>query len=712
MVLLIDVPSVMYVGVEGTIVVKVSDGFDWVLSVDSTEVDSGTGTGENQDATFTPTAEMEGRSVEVLLTGTGETDEDDTRIIAIYDSAWINVPAYMYIGKDNTVQLRATAGAQWLIYLNDKYATWGIGTGATQSVTLVPTFDYEGLNQDADLRVLSLEDTENTSIVDGYILEPVSILYVGIEGNVPVRVTEDLIWSMYVNGVTAAYTQSGLGADQDCIFTPSTGMEGKDVTISLHYAGTTFDLLATVVDARIETVPDALYVGLETDITIYVTDGYGWSLTVAGIEVGTGDGTGANQAVTFTPTAEMLGEHIEVLLTAGEKTDVEYIDAFNVYDDLELLGNDSASRAETTDEDFGINYVMHDGYNRKMIVWVVCKATGITSAIDYVNCHATEMTLAHHYAGAWINNSTLAWHIYCYYCDEPAVGETVLIQAVPSRELRNIGIFVEEWGNAKQGALELLADMYDDAGYNGVSVVTELEGSALLSCIIEKDYLATTPVADSGQTVLDHINLTGLEDSLPPPVEILDNGELPSNPPLGSKDCHVRIRSVPAIMFSEMEHTIGVQVRDGYEYDVWLGSTQIAQGTGNGSLQYYPITPGEGDIGAANVHCIAHFVDWAGNQQELNTIAVDIMHVADGYETLCAAHSYEQLTTGGNYYSNWEHDNKSAQVVSYINPHCNVEASLIDVPSYLQYRYGNRYPCRYHSLCSSWLRLGTVYRWL
>jgi len=471
MVLLIDVPSVMYVGVEGTIVVKVSDGFDWVLSVDSTEVDSGTGTGENQDATFTPTAEMEGRSVEVLLTGTGETDEDDTRIIAVYDSAWIDVPAYLYIGEENTVQLRATAGAQWIIYLNDKYATWGIGTGATQSVTLVPTFDYEGLNQDADLRVLSLEDTENTSVVDGYILAPAPVLYVGIEGNLPVRVTKDLIWSMYINGVTAAYTQSGLGADQDCIFIPTAGMEGNTVTASIHWANHIFDLEVTVVDAQIISVPNAVPVDDYGDIYIWVTDGYGWILEVNGIQVADGIGTGENQKVTVGFTQAMAGQHIPVLLTAGEKTDLEYIDdVIGIYNNATIVYHDSWSRLSSTANPFYFDYTCHDGYDRMLIVYMFAdEKWGGTCTYGEATLTATD-ALIHPNAKCW----------YLLDADFPTAGEHILT-VTPNGQNDMLTVHVIELAYVDQSAPAASRDILSDDEWSHLTVNTTVDNSLIIS---------------------------------------------------------------------------------------------------------------------------------------------------------------------------------------------------------------------------------------
>lgn len=61
------VPATMIVGVETTIVVLVSDGSSWTLTVDGEEWGSGTGTGAAQNATATPTSAMVGASVAVVL---------------------------------------------------------------------------------------------------------------------------------------------------------------------------------------------------------------------------------------------------------------------------------------------------------------------------------------------------------------------------------------------------------------------------------------------------------------------------------------------------------------------------------------------------------------------------------------------------------------------------------------------------------------------
>lgn len=70
-------PEEIIVGLETSIVVRVSDGFDWTLTINGESVGTGTGINANQTVTFTPTSAMKGVGVPVVL-ASGSAEDTDT----------------------------------------------------------------------------------------------------------------------------------------------------------------------------------------------------------------------------------------------------------------------------------------------------------------------------------------------------------------------------------------------------------------------------------------------------------------------------------------------------------------------------------------------------------------------------------------------------------------------------------------------------------
>lgn len=117
--ILVTVPVTLYVGLVQAIVVNVSPGTPWTLTVDGESAASGTGTGTSQNAMVTVTAAMVGIGVAVVLSTPRSTASDTVDVINI-DTLLAGKSRAWY--DDST----ALAAGQW----NDKSGN------ARHSVTL------------------------------------------------------------------------------------------------------------------------------------------------------------------------------------------------------------------------------------------------------------------------------------------------------------------------------------------------------------------------------------------------------------------------------------------------------------------------------------------------------------------------------------------------------------------------------------------------
>jgi hypothetical protein len=241
-------PEDLYYGsASNTVVVDVTDGYGWSLTVDGEAAATGTGTGANQNATFAPTAAMVGEDVTLLLTA-GESTHEDT--ITVHRSQIVSAPK-MYVGYESNLTVNCTDYTTFIPYINSEAATTEkTGTGSNQNVAITPTADMEGVGVAVELKHGAIVGGHTTATVVGVELITVpDPIYPDVECTFVVNVTDDESFTLKINNVTAA-TGTGTGANQDVTFNPTSSMIGEDVEVLLSsgYAedGYTTNCLADV----------------------------------------------------------------------------------------------------------------------------------------------------------------------------------------------------------------------------------------------------------------------------------------------------------------------------------------------------------------------------------------------------------------------------------------------------------------------------------
>ena len=203
--ILVIVPEVVTIGEETTIVINVTSGKVWSISIDGEFFASGIGTGSNQNATSTVTYDMQGADVEVLLTIDGGSDIKTMNVIAILDPLNdVLFSGISYVsGLGNPTMV--TIGGEDATIEYDGYGVWNALTPAA---------------------ALSSEDS--SVVVDGYTL-----------GSTRVEHLDHALHGASLQGGATAIDDYGL-------ITDGTGSQYAISTITPSVTGTLFCLFKTI----------------------------------------------------------------------------------------------------------------------------------------------------------------------------------------------------------------------------------------------------------------------------------------------------------------------------------------------------------------------------------------------------------------------------------------------------------------------------------
>jgi microcystin-dependent protein len=157
---LVTVPATMTESLTATVVIRVSPGTAWTLTIDGETFATGTGTGTNQTVLAAPTVGMLGSARAVVLTAGDATDTDTVDVLVhVYLHT---VPEKLVIGTEATIVVIVTDGEDWTLTVDGEAWKSGTGTGAAQNATATPTSAMGGPGVAVVLAVGSVEDTDTT----------------------------------------------------------------------------------------------------------------------------------------------------------------------------------------------------------------------------------------------------------------------------------------------------------------------------------------------------------------------------------------------------------------------------------------------------------------------------------------------------------------------------------------------------------------------